>query len=99
MTRAATAVRRAIAGGVAAILAGLAGVSWHVLFIAAPVAFIMIGAVCWIIASNARTRRLALLIRAWHGEPIQPAPRARQIPALRSKRQAPDETKQQSVSS
>jgi hypothetical protein len=72
VSRAAGVAHRA-AGALAAVPAALVGMSWHALAGVALAVLIVVAAGCWVLASNGRTRRLALLIHAWRGETARPA--------------------------
>jgi Na+-transporting NADH:ubiquinone oxidoreductase subunit NqrB len=66
--RAVGAVRRAAVGGIAAVPVVVAGASWHALAALLLAMLILVTVVCWIVNDNGRSRRLALLIRAYrHG--------------------------------
>lgn len=82
----ATTLARRAAGVLTAIPVAVAGVSWHALAGIMVAVIIVVATGCWILASNARTRRLALLIRAWRGTTAQPAARTgRTDPPRRSR--------------
>jgi len=69
------AVRRAAAGGLAAVPVAVAGMSWHVLVALVLALLIVVAAGCWAIADNGRARRLALLIRSCRSGPGAPLTR------------------------
>jgi hypothetical protein len=82
MKRAARIAGQTAAGGLAGVSAVAAGMSWHVLAVAAVTVLFVVAAVCWVITDNGRTRRLATLIHACHGAG-QPAAKARDQHARR----------------
>jgi uncharacterized protein HemY len=78
----AAAVTRQASAVLASVPAVLVGVSWHALAGILLAAVLLLVTLCWIIASNSRTRRVATLIRAWRGT-TTPATRAGPAPARR----------------
>jgi hypothetical protein len=69
-----------VAGALAAVPVALAGVSWHTLAGMTLAVLIFTAALSWTITDSGRSRRLAMLIRAWRGHvgrPAAPAHRAR----------------------
>jgi hypothetical protein len=71
MSRASAVARRA-AGALAVVPVALAGVSWHAVAGVVLAVLIVVAAGCWVLASNGRTRRLAMLIGACRGDTARP---------------------------
>jgi len=70
MLRQALGVTAGSGGIISALLAG----GWTGVVLLVALVVVLVGAVCWVIADDARPERLALLITSWRGRipPAQP---------------------------
>ena len=84
MSGAGRMARWAGGGALAAVPAWVAGTGTRGLASVLVVTLIAAGTLCWIIADPGRTRRLALLIRAWHAS--RALPTGTRAPAATSRR-------------
>ncbi|MGI5215037.1 hypothetical protein [Plantactinospora sp. CA-290183] len=74
----------ALGGG---LVTGLSVSGWPALVALLTLAVIAVAATCWTISDRERPKRLALLIRAWRGQPARPS--TARVPTARRRSAAP----------
>lgn len=75
-------VRAATTTGIASTGVGFALAGWAVIAVAALALFALMAVMCWVLASNARTSRLARLIEALRGNTPHRTPPTRRNKTL-----------------